>query len=167
MVTVDATKTHAGFLSVTIDGVAVGVTQGGPNIAYEKETTDVLTDDFGLVDKSIISNSAVWTIRMAQIEPAVLALAIPEATLTASGTVEVGSARGTSLLGLAVRVVVSGTDGTTSQQWTAPKAFVEGGFDLAYEDEQTVLEVPFRLVPDPNNITETWALMTYETFPTV
>lgn len=166
MVTVDTSKTHAGFLSVTIDGVAVGVTEGGPSIAYEKETVDINTDDFGLVDKNIINNSVVATLRLAQIEPTVLALAIPEATVTASGTVEVSSATGTSLLGLAVRLVISGSDGVTSQQWTFPKAFVEEGFELAYEDEQTVLEVPFRAVPDPANLTEDWALFTYETFTT-
>ena len=61
---------------------------------------------------------------------------------------------------------MSGTNGTNSQQWTFHKAFVEEGFDLSYEDEQSVIEVPFRVVPDPDNLTATDALFKYETFVT-
>lgn len=167
MVTQDTSKTHAGHLKVFIDGASAGVTLGGPEITYEKETLDIETDDFGLVDKTITTNTATATVRFAQVEPDVLALAIPEATLTASGTVEVGSARGTSLLSVARRLVLSGSNGTNSQQWTFHKAFVEEGFELAYNDEeQSVLEVPFRVVPDPNNLTRPDALFKYESFTT-
>jgi hypothetical protein len=166
MVTQDTSKTHAGHLKVFIDGASAGVTLGGPELTYEKESVDIDTDDFGIVDKSITNNSATVTVRFAQVEPDVLALAIPEATLTASGTIEVGSARGTSLLSVAKTLVLSGTNGTNSQQWTFHKAFVEEGFDLSYEDEQSVIEVPFRVVPDPDNLTATDALFKYETFVT-
>jgi hypothetical protein len=166
MVTQDTSKTHAGHLKVFIDGASAGVTLGGPELTYEKEAVDIDTDDFGIVDKSITTNSATVTVRFAQVEPDVLALAIPEATLTASGTIEVGSARGTSLLSVAKTLVLSGTNGTNSQQWTFHKAFVEEGFDLSYEDEQSVIEVPFRVVPDPDNLTATDALFKYETFVT-
>ena len=166
VVTQDTGKTHAGHLKVFIDGVTAGVTLGGPEVAYEKEATDIDTDDFGLVDKNITKNSAIVTVRFAQVEPEVLALAIPEGTLTASGTLEVGSARGTSLLSVAKKLVLSGTNGTNSQQWTYHKAFVEEGFELAYEDGQSIIEVPFRVVPNPDNLTATDALFKYETFVT-
>ena len=120
-----------------------------------------------MVDKTIQDNGATVTLRFAQIEPDVLSLAIPEGTLTASGTVEVGSARGTSLLSVAKELVLSGTNGTTSQEWTFYKAFVEEGFELAYnEDEQTILEVPFRVVPDPDDLTRTDSLFKYHTYNT-
>lgn len=69
-----------------------------------------------------------------------------------------------SLLGLAKQLVLSGT---TSQQWTFNKAFVEAGTEIPYNrEDQSVLTVPFRAVPDPDRLTDPDALFKYETFAT-
>ena len=80
---------------------------------------------------------------------------------------EQGANVGLSLLSVAAEVVLSGTDGTTSQQWIFHKAFPEEGFELDYNrDDQSIAEVPFRVVPDPSKEGATDALYRYETFVT-
>ena len=76
-----------------------------------------------------------------------------------------GATAGTSLLGLAKQLVLSRTNGTTSQQWTFHKAFVEAGTEIPYnQEDQSILTVPFRVVPDPDRLTDADALFKYETF---
>jgi len=170
MPNLDTQKIHVGTLRVFIDGQPAGTTEGPPKIEYIKETSDVHTNEFGLVDKNIVDNGAEVTISFAQFEPAVLALAIPEANVVTSGTrtaLYVSSARGLSLLSLAKQLVLSGTNGTTSQQWTFRKAFVAENFEIEYADEQAPIEVKFTVVPDPAHLTSVDSLVKYETFPTV
>ena len=54
------------------------------------------------------ATGATVEVNFAQIEPEVVSLVVPEGTLTASGTFEVGATAGTSLLGLAKQLVLSG-----------------------------------------------------------
>ena len=165
----DTAKTYAGPMRVFINGSTAGVTEGTATVEIEKETNDIHTNEFGLVDKVIAENGAVITVNFAQIEPSVLALAVPEAQLVTSGTRTLlygNSTRGRSLLGVAQPLVLSGTNGVVSEQWTFRKAFVEEGFEVEYGDEQTVVEVKFRAVPDPTNPTGVDSLFKYEIFPT-
>ncbi len=156
-----------GFLQVFLDGQTAGFTEGGATITIEKETTPIQVDDFGStpVDVVVQGTGATVEINFAQIEPEVISLVVPEGTLTASGTFEVGGTAGTSLLGLAKTLVLSGTNGTTSQQWTFHKAFVEAGTEIPYNrEDQSVLTVPFRAVSDPDRLNDPDALFKYETF---
>jgi hypothetical protein len=102
VITLDTAKTYAGPMRVYINGATAGVTEGTATVEIEKETSDIHTNEFGLVDKVITDNGALVTVNFAQIEPSVLALAIPEATLVTSGTRTLlyqNSTRGRSLLG--------------------------------------------------------------------
>ena len=169
VITKNTQKTHLGFLQVFLDGVTAGFTQGGATITIEKETSSIQVDDFGTapVDVVVQGTGATVEVNFAQIEPEVISLVVPEGTLTASGTFEVGATAGTSLLGLAKQLVLSGTNGVTSQQWTFHKAFVEAGTEIPYnQEDQSVLTVPFRVVPDPDRLSDSDALFKYENFTT-
>ena len=110
--------------------------------------------------------------RMAQVtNPNVLQLLIPGTVVTSSGTIErleQGSNVGKSLLAdFAHEVVLSGSaDATTRQQWIFHKAYVEEGTEFEYTNtDQTIGEIPFRVVPDPAKEGATDALWRHETFP--
>ena len=63
--------------------------------------------------------------------------------------------------------MLSGTNGVTNQQWTFHQAFVEAGTEIPYNrEDQSVLTVPFRAVPDPARLNDPDALFKYETFAT-
>ncbi len=70
------------------------------------------------MDVVVQGTGATVEVNFAQLEPEVISQVVPEGTLTASGTFEVGATAGTSLLGLAKQLVLSGTNGVTSQQLT-------------------------------------------------
>lgn len=166
MVTISTSETHAGALRVFLDDASAGVTVDEMTISYEQEVTPIRTNEFGQVDSVITTNGATISFNLAQLDPDVLALAVPGGTLTASGTYEVGSTRGDSLLGTASKLVLSGTNGTTSQQWTFSKAYVEEGAEIPYSDDQSSIPVTFRAVPNPDDLESADALFKYETFPT-
>lgn len=169
VITKTTQNTHLGFLQVFLDGQTAGFTEGGATITIEKETTPIQVDDFGStpVDVVVQGTGATVEINFAQIEPEVISLVVPEGTLTASGTFEVGGTSGVSLLGVAKQLVLSGTNGVTSQQWTFHKAFVEAGTEIPYNrEDQSILTVPFRAVPDPDRLSDPDALLKYETFLT-
>ena len=136
-ITLNTSETHAGALRVFIAGATAGVTVDEMTITYEQEVTPINTNEFGQGDSVVLLNGATISFSLAQVNEDVLALAVPGGTLTASGTLEVGSTRGLSLLSTAQPLVLSGTNGTTSQQWTFHKAFVEEGWELGYQDEQS------------------------------
>ena len=165
-ITINSSETHAGPLRVFIGGLTAGITVDEMTISYEQETTPLDSNEFGQLDSVVLSNGATVSFSLAQIDPDVLDLAVPGGTLTGSGTLEVGSTRGLSLLSTAQQLVLSGTNGTTSQQWTFHKAFVEEGWKLEYQDEQSAIPLTFRVVPNPDDLEAQDALYKYETFVT-
>jgi len=160
MVTKDTSETFQGHLDVFIGGQPAGHTLGGVTIESETETAPIETDDDGLVDSTFLSNTTTVTIRLAQINPATIALAIPGAVVTATGVV-VSSVRGNSLRSVAQPMVVTGTNGVECHQWTFEAVAVSAGTEVNFiDDEQTVLEIPFTALPGPDG-----RFYRYQNFP--
>jgi hypothetical protein len=172
VITKNTTQVHAGFLHVFIDGVTAGYSEGGATIAVEQEVSEVNVDDFGSspVDVTVQGTGATVTLRLAQVtNPEVLALLIPGTTITTSGNItrlQQGANTGNSLLSSAHELVLSGTKGSIYQQWRFHKAVAQEGFELEYNrEDQTIAEVPFRVLPDPNKQGSTDQLYRYEQGP--
>ena len=165
----NTTELSRGHLQVFLDGQTLGHTEGGATVSIERDVAETNVDDFGTspVDTFVQGEGATVTLRSAQVvNLEVMSKLIPGSTLTASG-LEQSSSVGTSLLGSAFQLVLSGTNGVTSQQWTFHKANVVDSFDLEYNrDNQTIAEVPFRVFPDPAREGQSDQLWRYQVFPT-
>ena len=82
-------------------------------------------------------------------------------SVSGGAAVYVGDTTGTNFLNLAKTLTIQPTDG--SPQWFFPAAFVADEFDVPFQlDEQTILNVTFKAIPDPNNTTASGSVFRIE-----
>jgi len=165
MVTKQTSTVIATAAEVFLDGVTLGHTQGAITVTVNKESFDVNVNDFGPnvpVASFSLGTGATVEVPLAQYEAAVLLEIIPEATSVSGGAaVYVGDTTGTNFLNLAKELTVAPTDG--SPQFRFPAAFVSDEFSVPFQiDEQTILNVTFKAIPDPNDTTNSGSVMKIE-----
>ena len=150
---------------VFLDGVTLGHTQGAITVTVNKSSFDVNVNDFGPnvpVASFSLGTGATVEVPLAQYEATVLAEIIPEATTVSGGAaVYIGDTTGTNFLDLAKTLIIAPTDG--SLQVRFPAAFVADEFSVPFQlDEQTTLGVTFKVIPDPNDTTNSGSVMKWE-----
>lgn len=161
----DTTEVIATTADVYLGGVILGHTQGAITITVNKATFNVNVNDFGPnvpVSTFSLGTGASIEIPLAQYDTDILLEVIPEA-VAVSGTaaVYVGDTTGTNLLNLAKSLTIAPKDG--SPQWSFPAAFVSDEFSVPFQlDEQTIMNVTFTAVPDPNNATASGSVFRVE-----
>ncbi len=165
MVTKQTSTVIATSCEVLIDGVTLGHTQGAMTVIVKKESFDVNVNDFGPnlpVASFSLGTGATIEVPLAQYETAVLLEAIPEATSVSGGAaVYVGDTTGTNFLDLAKTLTIQPRDG--SPQWFFPATFVADEFSVPFQlDEQTILNVTFKAIPDPNETTNSGSVFRVE-----
>ena len=162
------TETIASTCEIYYGGVNMGHTKGPITVTVNKTTFDVTVNEFGPnvpVNSFSLGTSATVEIPLAQVSTEVMAEIIPEAVTVSGGTaneaIYVADTTGTDMLSLAKELIVAPRDG--SPQWKFPAAFVGDEFSVPYQlDEQTVISVTMKAIPDPSNPTASSSVFKFE-----
>ncbi len=165
MVTKTTTEVIATTAEILFGGVTLGHTQGAITVNINKESFDVLVNDFGpnvAVKKTSLGTGATVEVPLAQYSTEVLLEAIPEATSVSGGTaVYVGDTTGTDFLTLAKELIVAPKDG--SPQWKFKAAAVTEELSIPLQlDEQTIITATFTAFPDPADPTNSGSVFIVE-----
>ncbi|MGF7174718.1 hypothetical protein [Azospirillum doebereinerae] len=157
----DTKNVKLGVCSVLFDGVDLGYTKGGVEVAVSTETHKVTVDQFGNteINEYVMGRTVKVTCPLAETTLGNLVKVMPGATLITDGAdatkkkVEVTNGVGRDLLSVAKTLVlhpVALPASDKSEDFTVPLAATAGAMTFAYKlDEERVFKVEFTGYPDP------------------
>lgn len=156
----DTKNVKLGICLVSYDGVDLGFTKGGVDVAVETQTQEITVDQFGQtpIGEMIMGRTVTATVPLAETTLENLVKIMPGATLATDAAnpqkkkVVVPTGVGTNLLTLAKPLVLHPKEKALSDKsddFTIPLASTGGALQYAYKfDEQRVFNVVFKGYPD-------------------
>lgn len=150
----DITNVKVGVCSVTYNGVDLGHTFGGVEVAYEPDYMDVMVDKYGktVVEKKLIGEKLTVKVPLAEFTIANLKVAAPQGTFAgaANARMTLGHSAGTSAKSLAAQLVLHPiNEGTRAYDIVLHKAYVASSIAINHKiDEEKVIEVTFEALLD-------------------
>ncbi|MNN53072.1 hypothetical protein D3C81_1678060 [compost metagenome] len=150
-----------GTCKILYDGVDLGFTSGGVEVAVATTTHETKVDQFGdtVANEYIMGRTITITVPLVETTLDNMAAIIPGAELVSTGSgptlkkkVEVKSGTGLSLLDLAKEMVlhpIAKPDNDTSEDLVIPLAATAGAMNFAYKyDAERVFNCEFKGYPD-------------------
>lgn len=158
----DTKNVKLGVCSVSYNGVDLGYTKGGVEVAVTTETKKVMVDQFGqtVINEIVMSRNCTVKVPLAETTLENLVLIMPGAALSGTGVgaastkkVDVTTAVGVSLLDIAAPLVLhplSKAANDKTEDFTIPKASTPGAISFSYQfDNERVFNCEFSAYPDP------------------
>jgi hypothetical protein len=150
----DITKVQLGACTVTFNNVDLGHTQGGAEVSYEPEWTEVMVDKYGKtpIDSYLTGERLTVKIPLAEYTVANLKVAMPTGTFAGAGNARMtlGNVASIKASTLAAQLVLHPINqGTRQHDIVLHKAFVSDTVTLPHKvDEQKIVEVTFTALLD-------------------
>lgn len=143
----DISNVQLGVCDVTFNGVNLGHTKGGVEVAYEPVYTDIMVDKYGetVVEKRL--NGEKYTAKFAMAEYTIpnLRVAIPQSQFAGAGNARltIGAIAGKKATDDAAQLVLHPiSEGTRRHDVVMHKAYVESQILLPHKnDEEKIIEV--------------------------
>ena len=157
----DTNNVKLGVCKITFDGIDLGYTKGGVEVAVTTETYKTEVDQFGksAISETIMGRECKIKVPLAETTLENLVKVMPGATLVTDGVdptkkrVDVVNGVGINLLSVAKVLVLhpqSLADNDYSQDFNVPIAATAGALNFAYKlDQERIYDVNFMGYPNP------------------